>query len=165
MLRLVGLFVNKVASIDSNKSGTGRLSSIVHSDSSQAETIKQDIVGSLMSNELMYDPTDATKYVMYDSVNNFNGITGAREITPLLSTMLKILSHDIATIERETNRLFNIVETKGVRTLKLKSDDELQLQGITQNDLLENNFYKNFISTDKDFLQTIGKMKPNILNS
>ena len=27
--------------------------------------------------------------------------------------------------------------------------------GITESDLLENNFYKKIISTDKDFLQTI----------
>ena len=30
-----------------------------------------------------------------------------------------------------------------------------QLYGLTESDLLENNFYKKFISTDKDFLQTI----------
>ena len=32
-----------------------------------------------------------------------------------------------------------------------------KIYGFTENDLLENNFYKNFISTDKDFLQTIDK--------
>ena len=30
-----------------------------------------------------------------------------------------------------------------------------KIYGFTEHDLLENNFYKNFISTDKDFLQTI----------
>ena len=40
-----------------------------------------------------------------------------------------------------------------------------KIYGFTENDLLKDNFYKNFISTDKDFLQTIDKMKPNILNS
>ena len=30
-----------------------------------------------------------------------------------------------------------------------------QLYGLTESDLLEKNFYKKFISTDKDFLQTI----------
>ena len=30
-----------------------------------------------------------------------------------------------------------------------------KLYGITESDLLENNSYKKFISTDKDFLQTI----------
>jgi hypothetical protein len=40
-----------------------------------------------------------------------------------------------------------------------------KIYGFTENDLLKDNFYKNFISTDKDFLQTIGKMKLNTLNS
>ena len=40
-----------------------------------------------------------------------------------------------------------------------------KIYGFTEHDLLENNFYKNFISTDKDFLQTIGKMKLNTLQS
>ena len=40
-----------------------------------------------------------------------------------------------------------------------------KIYGFTENDLLKDNFYKNFISTDKNFLQTIDKMKPNILNS
>ena len=40
-----------------------------------------------------------------------------------------------------------------------------KIYGFTENDLLKDNFYKNFISTDKDFLQTIGKMKINTLNS
>ena len=40
-----------------------------------------------------------------------------------------------------------------------------KIYGFTENDLLKDNFYKNFISTDKDFLQTIDKMKPNTLNS
>ena len=40
-----------------------------------------------------------------------------------------------------------------------------KIYGFTEHDLLENNFYKNFISTDKDFLRTIGKMKLNTLNS
>ena len=40
-----------------------------------------------------------------------------------------------------------------------------KIYGFTEHDLLENNFYKNFISTDKDFLQTIDKMKINTLNS
>ena len=40
-----------------------------------------------------------------------------------------------------------------------------KIYGFTEHDLLKDNFYKNFISTDKGFLQTIDKMKPNILNS
>ena len=32
-----------------------------------------------------------------------------------------------------------------------------KIYGFTENDLLKDNFYKNFISTDKDFLQTIDK--------
>ena len=40
-----------------------------------------------------------------------------------------------------------------------------KIYGFTENDLLKDNFYKNFISTDKDFLQTIGKMKLNTLQS
>ena len=40
-----------------------------------------------------------------------------------------------------------------------------KIYGFTENDLLKDNFYKNFISTDKDFLRTIGKMKLNTLNS
>ena len=40
-----------------------------------------------------------------------------------------------------------------------------KIYGFTEHDLLENNFYKNFISTDKDFLQTIGKTKLNTLQS
>ena len=40
-----------------------------------------------------------------------------------------------------------------------------KIYGFTENDLLKDNFYKNFISTDKDFLQTIDRMKPNTLNS
>ena len=40
-----------------------------------------------------------------------------------------------------------------------------KIYGFTENDLLKDNFYKNFISIDKGFLQTIGKMKLNTLNS
>ena len=40
-----------------------------------------------------------------------------------------------------------------------------KIYGFTENDLLKDNFYKNFISTDKDFLQTIDKMKLNTLQS
>ena len=32
-----------------------------------------------------------------------------------------------------------------------------KIYGFTENDLLKDNFYKNFISTDKDFLRTIDK--------
>ena len=40
-----------------------------------------------------------------------------------------------------------------------------KIYGFTEHDLLKDNFYKNFISTDKGFLQTNYKMKPNIPNS
>ena len=48
---------------------------------------------------------------------------------------------------------FKFMKTTGVCYFcarKLK-----KIYGFTEHDLLENNFYKNFISTDKDFLQTI----------
>lgn len=56
---------------------------------------------------------------------------------------------------------FNFMRTTGICYFcarKLK-----KIYGFTENDLLKDNFYKNFISTDTDFLQTIDKMKINIL--
>ena len=40
-----------------------------------------------------------------------------------------------------------------------------KIYGFTENDLLKDNFYKKFISTDRDFLRTIDKMKLNTLQS
>ncbi len=40
-----------------------------------------------------------------------------------------------------------------------------KIYGFTENDLLKDNFYKKFISTDRDFLETIDKMKLNTLQS
>ena len=40
-----------------------------------------------------------------------------------------------------------------------------KIYGFTENDLLKDDFYKNFISADRDFLRTIDKMKLNTLQS